>query len=42
MVKNKKKKILVYADDVMLWTNNVKDLEENLNQLNTIGNKIRS
>ena len=33
-------KILVYADDVILWTNNAKELEENLNQLNNIGNKF--
>ena len=33
-------KILVYADDVMLWANNVKELEKNLNRLNNIGNKF--
>jgi len=42
MFSNKKNntKILVFADDVMLWINNAKELEENLNQLNNIGNKF--
>ena len=26
--------ILVYADEVMFWTNNAKELKENLNRLN--------
>ena len=41
MFGNKKRKestIVVYADDVMLWTNNAKELEENLNWLNNIEN----
>ena len=29
-------KLVLYADDVMLWTSNEKELEENLNQLNNI------
>jgi hypothetical protein len=28
--------ILVYANDLMLWTNSKKQLEDNLNQLNNI------
>ena len=43
MHRNEKRKnntnILVYAEDVMLWTNNAKDLE-NLNQLNNLRNKF--
>ena len=32
--------ILVYPDDVKLWTNNANELEENLNQLNNIRNRF--
>ena len=31
---------MVYADDVMFWSNNAVKLEENLHQLNNIGNKF--
>ena len=44
MFRNKKEKnntkILVYADDGILWTNNTKELKENLNWLNNIGDKF--
>ena len=33
-------KILIYAEDIMLWTNSAKELQENLNWLNNIGNKF--
>ena len=32
--------MLVYTEDVMFWTNNAKELEENLNQLNNIQSKF--
>ena len=32
--------LVVYADDVMIWTNNAKELEDNLNRLNNVGNKF--
>ena len=43
MFGNKKRKestIVVYADDVMLWTNNAKEFEDKLNRLNGTGNKF--
>ena len=39
-IKRKNINILVYADDAMLIINTAKELEENLNQLNKIGNKF--
>ena len=44
MLRKKKKKntkILVYTNDIMFWTNNANELDENLIEwLNNIGNRF--
>ena len=39
-IQKKNTKIPAYADDVMFWTKNAVEFEENLNRLNNIGNEL--